>query len=142
VAGNHEPQTIELSLRPAQSYSLFLTFRLSFFKEASNGGVDAGASHNFHKRRRLCASRPMTCSPPPFIETAAAVATLLFVNFIFITPKFAFAQLSGSRRMARKVYRENSLIFTRAVGRDKSFEFSNESSNLCFPRCHREAAND
>jgi len=35
----------------------------------------------------------MTCSPPPFAFTAAAVATLQSVNVIFATPKFAFEQV-------------------------------------------------
>jgi len=38
-------------------------------------------------------SRPLTCSPPPFIVTAAAVATLQSVNVIFTKPKFAFKQV-------------------------------------------------
>ncbi|MBA4121379.1 MAG: hypothetical protein H0X72_02800 [Acidobacteria bacterium] len=38
-------------------------------------------------------SRPLTCSPPPFTETAAAARTLPSVNVIFTTPKFADRQV-------------------------------------------------
>jgi hypothetical protein len=56
-------------------------------------------------------SRPLTCSPPPFGFTAAAVATLPSVNFIFTTPKFVFPKRLSSRRMAHDVFRQSSPVF-------------------------------
>jgi len=55
-------------------------------------------------------SRLLNCSPPPSFH--AERSTPQTVKFIFTKPKFAFVQLSVSRRMAHDVCRQNSLVST------------------------------
>ena len=110
-------------------------------RETPNGGVQRAAFGNKSYEARSGGFAAMTCSPPPFTFTAAAVATLQLVNFIFTTPKFAFAQLSIQRRMAREVGRRSSSIFRGERGNESKFKFSSRNQQLQFPLCHLEAAN-
>jgi len=76
-------------------------------------------------------SHPTTCSPPPCAFTAAAVATLPPVNFIFTTPKFATAQLRVHAEW-RTTFADKVRRFSQTSRQGNKFEFSNSIKPIEF----------
>jgi len=91
---------------------------------------------NLDNKAAVSPSRPLNCSPPPFTETAAAVATFPTRNVIFTTPKFAFAPVRVHAEW-RTTFAKKNRRFSKTSLRANKIRVSNKSSRLKFPRCHR-----
>ena len=89
MAGNREPQTIELSLRPAQSYSLFLTFPFVFSKKRLTIEMTWGETEYTQakgKRRRSKQSRCFALTSNDLLDAAWRETTRRQQPNVFCAP--------------------------------------------------------